>query len=154
MIGKTRSTAIPTVLFCSSAHGHRKVVIKPLQESGILSRYPSMRIAGCRQHPAIPDDMEELEILPLHNAASGQEKHIDLLSYDGGSEASSAATFDNASVFSNQSTSTSQSSVYDPVGAAEDFIALLRSNIQLHTLFLFAREPIDQQYTEPSYTNY
>jgi hypothetical protein len=98
--------------------------------------------------------MEELEILPLHNAASGQEKHIDLLSYDGRSEASSAATFDNASVFSNQSTSTSQSSVYDPVGAAEDFIALLLSNIQLHTLFLIAREPIDQQYTEPSYTNY
>jgi hypothetical protein len=52
MIGKPRSTAIPTVLFCSSAHGHRKVVIKPLQEIGILSRYPSMQIAGCRQHPA------------------------------------------------------------------------------------------------------
>lgn len=89
--------------------------------------------------------MEELEILPLHNAASGQEKHLDLLSYDGGSEASSAATFDNASVFSNQSTSTSQSSVYDPVGAAEDFIALLLSDTQLHPLFLIAREPIDQQ---------
>ena len=51
MMGKTRSTAIPTVLFFST-RSDRKAAMKQIQESGILSSDPSMRIAGCRQDAA------------------------------------------------------------------------------------------------------
>jgi hypothetical protein len=95
---------------------------------------------------AVSDHAIERETPPLHAATAEQGKQLDdILSSGAWSDASSMITFDNASIFSNQSTSTWQSSVYDPLGAAEDFIALLLSDGLLHPLFSVAREAIDPQ---------
>jgi hypothetical protein len=71
--------------------------------------------------------------------------HIDSTASSACSDASSVATFDNASIFSSESASTGLSSVYDPLGAAEDFIAILLSDAQLDPLFTVARSAIDAQ---------
>jgi hypothetical protein len=69
----------------------------------------------------------------------------DLIASSAWSDASSVITFDNASIFSNESASTGQSSVYDPLGAAEDFIAILLNDAELDPLFVVAKSAIDSQ---------
>ena len=95
---------------------------------------------------AIPDHAIERETLPLHATTAGQEKQLDDILFSGAwPDASSMTTFDNASIFSNQSTSTWDSSVYDPLNVVEEFIALLLSDGLLHPLFNIAREAIRPQ---------
>jgi hypothetical protein len=51
MIGKTRETATPTILFCCKETSSRKAIRKIISESGILSKYPGIITGDCTQPP-------------------------------------------------------------------------------------------------------
>jgi hypothetical protein len=51
MIGKTKETAAPTIMFCCEQRGPRRKVRKTVLESGILSGYPGIITGDCSTPP-------------------------------------------------------------------------------------------------------
>jgi hypothetical protein len=76
MIGKTKSTAIPTLLFCCSERGPRKSIKSQILESGILSRYPGVRVGDCSKSPDFG------RVIPLIDPQDSKEEKVKLLTGD------------------------------------------------------------------------
>ncbi|KAI7971099.1 hypothetical protein EIK77_007215 [Talaromyces pinophilus] len=70
MIGQTKSTARPVLMFICEERNSRKTARKTIKESGILLRYPGVDTADCSQPPdfgqlvqlAMDDDWEDLTL--------------------------------------------------------------------------------------------
>jgi hypothetical protein len=76
MIGKTKSTAIPTLLFCCSKRGPRKSIKTQILESGIMSRYPGVRVGECSKPPDFG------RFIPLSDPQDNQDDKVKLLAGD------------------------------------------------------------------------
>jgi hypothetical protein len=61
MIGRTKNTAKPTIMFISKEEDCRKKVRKTVEESGILERYLGVRVGDCSRPPDF-DKLVELAI--------------------------------------------------------------------------------------------
>ncbi|KAM3069497.1 Protein png1 [Clarireedia jacksonii] len=68
MIGRARETAEPTIMFCSKEEDCRKDIKKTVVESGILDRYPGVRVGDCSR----PPDFDRLVQLSGENRAIPQ----------------------------------------------------------------------------------
>jgi hypothetical protein len=51
MIGKTKATAVPTLLFICSQRAARRFIKVQIEESGILDRYPTIQVGDCSKPP-------------------------------------------------------------------------------------------------------
>jgi hypothetical protein len=51
MIGKTKATAVPTLLFICSQRAARRLIKVQIEESGILDKYPTIQIGDCSKPP-------------------------------------------------------------------------------------------------------
>jgi hypothetical protein len=56
MIGRTKETAEPTIMFCCTDLSCRKRVMKTIEDSGILKNYPGVRVG----HSSKPPDFDQL----------------------------------------------------------------------------------------------
>ena len=66
MIGRTKETAKPTVLFCSIDPSSRKQVRKIVLTSGLLENYPGFRTAECSK----PPDFDRLVTMALEESST------------------------------------------------------------------------------------
>lgn len=61
MIGRSENTARPTILFCSKEADCRKAVRKFIEKSGILKKFPAVRVGDANR----PPDFDRLVLLAL-----------------------------------------------------------------------------------------
>lgn len=71
MIGKTRETAEPIILFCCRELASRKQVRTAVEESGILQRYPGVRVGDASR----PPDFDQL--VQLAGGLFGSPPHVE-----------------------------------------------------------------------------
>jgi len=51
MIGKTKATSVPTLLFICSQRAARRFIKAQIEESGILDKYPTIQVGDCSKPP-------------------------------------------------------------------------------------------------------
>jgi hypothetical protein len=73
MIGKTKATAVPTLLFICSQRAARRFIKVQIEESGILDKYPNIRVGDCSK----PPDFEK--VTSLESLQDGQGDRIKML---------------------------------------------------------------------------
>jgi hypothetical protein len=72
MIGRNKSRAAPTLLFCSEDYRSRKIVHDAVKQSGLMERYPGIKTGNAPRAPEIeshgPLQPLALDTMPLRNA--------------------------------------------------------------------------------------
>jgi hypothetical protein len=82
MIGKTKETAKPTLMFCCKDVGCRKTMRSVVAESGILDNYPGVTLGDCSRAPDL-DQLVQLAGEPLISRASPNlERGLNSICYD------------------------------------------------------------------------
>ncbi|PMD40617.1 hypothetical protein L207DRAFT_633602 [Hyaloscypha variabilis F] len=80
IIGKTKSTAVPTLLFICDQRTARKDIRARVEESCILAEYPTVRVGDCSKPPDFG------KVSPLESLLDGERDQIKMLASSEGHE--------------------------------------------------------------------